>query len=331
MGGGGGEHTSTPHRSLISGRPLRDCWCVFQPGEEPEGSSEVPLAGFICCGSGGVADPLPPAPAAAAAENPRGRIPMSSVFGPFNDAVVALQDGVQHSNNDWLSRDPAVGVGYGEDPLCCVQQWGDQLTVALLNDIGSASAMISSASFAKSTPSDLPILILNGERDPVVAAQVVGEDGSTTMELNGAGHGMLVDLLVEHAGCTDVTEVLYREARHELMGELDDVKHAAIAEILAFVDRACGEDAAGAAADYRQRTMGWGAGFRQAVGPKLMEVIDLVSTQSSRDPVQQRLCEITFCIVFHCFGPILGLFWGKWHYLEGSSLLFWHYSYSNRL
>lgn len=107
---------------------------------------------------------------------------------------------------------------------------------------------MSSASFAEATPKDLPILILNGEKDPVIAGTTVGaadeaDQKQTSLVLNGVGHGHLVDLFVQHAGCTDVTEVLYPEARHELLAELEDVKLAATAEIVAFVQRVCGENA----------------------------------------------------------------------------------------
>jgi alpha-beta hydrolase superfamily lysophospholipase len=107
--------------------------------------------------------------------------------------------------------------------------------------------MVSTASFAQGTPRDLPILILNGAKDPVVAETVTAaadETGQaqTSIVLNGVGHGHLVDLFVQHAGCTDVTDVLYPEARHEVLAELDDVKLAATAEIVAFVERVCGEN-----------------------------------------------------------------------------------------
>jgi alpha-beta hydrolase superfamily lysophospholipase len=114
-------------------------------GEDGRGS--VALAGFICTGATGVADPLAPAPTEPspqvaemlAASGPRGRVPMSLLFGPWNDATVQSAGGTKHSENDWLSRDPAVGVAYGSDPLCCVQQWGNQMTVALLADLQSAA------------------------------------------------------------------------------------------------------------------------------------------------------------------------------------------------
>ena len=106
---------------------------------------------------------------------------------------------------------------------------------------------MSTASFAQGTPTDLPILILNGAKDPVVAETVTAaadETGQaqTSIVLNGVGHGHLVDLFVQHAGCTDVTDVLYPEERHEVLAELDDVKLAATAEIVAFVERVCGEN-----------------------------------------------------------------------------------------
>ena len=107
----------------------------------------VALAGFICTGAAGVADPLAPAPTEPSAQiaemlassGPRARVPMSLLFGPWNAAAVADAGGEQHSENDWLSRDPEVGVAYAADPLCCVEQWANQITVSLLADLQQAS------------------------------------------------------------------------------------------------------------------------------------------------------------------------------------------------
>ncbi len=123
----------------------------FASAAERGAAGSVPLAGFICTGASGVADPLAPAPTEPSAQiaamlasgGPRSRVPMSLLFGPWNDATVSDAGGVQHSENDWLSRDPEVGVAYATDPLCCVEQWSNQITVSLLADLQQASVRLS--------------------------------------------------------------------------------------------------------------------------------------------------------------------------------------------
>lgn len=228
------------------------------------------LAGFVCMGSGSrpqgesAAEPSPQIAELLESGGPRARLPMSSLFGPFNTATVELA-GEQHTEHDWLSRDPAVGAEYEADPLCCVTQWDDKMAVSLATDIQTGAAFANSASAAAATPSDLPLLILNGERDPVVA-------NPETNALDGSGHQHLVRLFTQEAASTDVSEVLYKDARHELLAELN--KEEVVAEIVGFAQRVCGEDAAEAGADLRQQTMGWGAFARRLAGPRLMSAVD---------------------------------------------------------
>lgn len=49
----------------------------------------------------------------------------------------------------------------------------------------------------------------------------------------------------------------------------------------------------------------------------------------AKSVVQKRLGQTTFYIFPTVFSAILGLFWEKCHYFEGSSLLFWHYTNTN--
>lgn len=125
----------------------------------------VALAGFICMGATGVADALVTAPAEPSPQiaemiasiGTRGRVPMSLLFGPWNDATVADARGTQHSENDWLSRDPEVGVAYAADPLCCVEQWNNQITVSLLSDLQQASVRLSRLCLCSTKPSSFAV------------------------------------------------------------------------------------------------------------------------------------------------------------------------------
>lgn len=132
----------------------------FATAAERGAPGSVPLAGFVCMGAGGAADPTIPtstAPSSKIAEmvasgGPRDRVPMSALFGPWNDATVADTKGSQQSNQDWLSRDPQVGVAYAADPLCCVEQWGNQITASLLADLQQASVCLTIPSHSASIP-----------------------------------------------------------------------------------------------------------------------------------------------------------------------------------
>jgi alpha-beta hydrolase superfamily lysophospholipase len=197
------------------------------------------LAAFVAMGSGAVphsdasSAPASSAKVAAlvAASGPRTRLPMAELFAPFNAATVAASGGAQHSEHDWLSRRPEVGLSYENDPLCCVTQWNDHMTAALALDIREGSAAASTPALVARIPAELPILVLNGQRDPVIANRALeGADA-----LDGSGHGHLVRLLREEAGTLSLRDVLYPEARHELLHELPEVRGDAIAEVVAFV------------------------------------------------------------------------------------------------
>ena len=116
---------------------------------------------------------------------------------------------------DWLSRDEAAVDAYVADPLC-----------GFGIDTGSAKGMFAgarrladSAQVAAVRP-DLPVYIAVGEADPV--------NGGLTLLTP------LVDRLTA-AGLTDITVVVYPEARHEVLNETnrDDV----IAAMVRWADK----------------------------------------------------------------------------------------------
>jgi len=109
--------------------------------------------------------------------------------------------GKTRTDFDWLSRDTAEVDAYIADPdcgfICSVQLW-----VELLDNL---RLFTRDANQAK-TPSDLPLYLFAGDRDPV------GEMGRS------------VDALAEdyrRAGLTDVTLQLYPGARHETLNEIN--------------------------------------------------------------------------------------------------------------
>ena len=108
---------------------------------------------------------------------------------PFEPARTAL---------DWLSRDEAEVDRYIADPLC-----GGPLTCGLWQDLIGGLLKITSDNEILRIPSDLPILITGGERDPV-----------------GGDKGM--GRLATHYAQTlhsRLTVKIYPDGRHEMLNE----------------------------------------------------------------------------------------------------------------
>ncbi|MCR5761624.1 MAG: lysophospholipase [Sphaerochaetaceae bacterium] len=115
-------------------------------------------------------------------------------FGSYNNAFKPVR-----TDFDWLSRDPREVDKYVADDLC-----GFVCTNAFYLDLLTGIETANNVRRAKSLPSDLPLLIISGEADPVGA--------------NGKGVRKVYDLY-KKAGISDVTLKLYPEARHELLNE----------------------------------------------------------------------------------------------------------------
>jgi alpha-beta hydrolase superfamily lysophospholipase len=116
---------------------------------------------------------------------------------------------------DWLSRDPDEVDAYVADPAC---GFG-------LNPAGTASMLDALADTADPARlgkirSDLPILLLSGDADPL------------------AGGGGLIDLVADRyrqAGVDDVTVALYDGARHEVFNETN--RDEVTADLVEWLDR----------------------------------------------------------------------------------------------
>ena len=116
-------------------------------------------------------------------------------FGDFNKPFVAAR-----TELDWLSRDPDEVDAYIADPLC-----GGPYTAGLWRDLTHGLFKIASEKEMSHVPSELPILISGGEKDPVG-----GEHGMGQLALHYArtSHGRL-------------TVKIYPDGRHEMLNEIN--------------------------------------------------------------------------------------------------------------
>ena len=113
---------------------------------------------------------------------------------------------------EWLSRDPEVWRAFGDDPLTT--------DVPLLKLFGPIEAAKLYGRPARNLGRDIPMLLLVGRDDPVGGPRSVH---------------LLAEEYRRRSGLTDVTTLVYPDARHEIFNELqqDEVR----ADLLAWLDR----------------------------------------------------------------------------------------------
>lgn len=115
---------------------------------------------------------------------------------------------------EWLSRDPAVWQAFHDDPLTT--------EVPLLKLFGpvEAARLYGRPGRGLASTHDVPLLLLVGRDDPVGGPRSVHK---------------LADAYRNRSGLTDVTTLVYADARHEIFNELqqDQVR----ADVLAWLDR----------------------------------------------------------------------------------------------
>ena len=109
----------------------------------------------------------------------------------------ARWEGTDATGYEWLSRDPAVWKEFDDDPLTT--------NVPLLKLFGSVEALKLYGRPAKDLGYDVPMLLMVGRDDPV-----------------GGPHSVhkLADQYRSRSGLTDVTTLVYPDARHEIFNEL---------------------------------------------------------------------------------------------------------------
>jgi alpha-beta hydrolase superfamily lysophospholipase len=116
---------------------------------------------------------------------------------------------------DWLSRDPDEVDAYVADPACGFGL-NPEATASMLDGLADTA----DAERIGGIRSDLPILLISGDADPL------------------AGGGALIDLVASRyreAGVKDVTVTLYQGARHELFNETN--RSEVEADVVTWLDR----------------------------------------------------------------------------------------------
>ncbi len=119
--------------------------------------------------------------------------------------------GTEATGFEWLSRDPAVWAAFDEDPLTT--------DVPLLKLFGLVEAAKLYGRPAKDLGRDIPMLLLVGRDDPVGGPRSV--------------HKLAAEYRTR-SGLTDVTTLVYPDARHEIFNDLqqDEVR----ADVLSWLD-----------------------------------------------------------------------------------------------
>ncbi|MBM7517953.1 alpha/beta fold hydrolase [Nocardioides nitrophenolicus] len=123
---------------------------------------------------------------------------LAQAEGPVG--LEAFNAGFEHRTGyEWLSRDEAEVDAYVADPRS-----GFDLPDDAVPQLFAGAARLADPTALAGIRSDLPLLVVSGDGDPV------------------SGAGQLVQLLGQRyrdAGLTDVTVTLYPEARHEIFNE----------------------------------------------------------------------------------------------------------------
>ena len=117
----------------------------------------------------------------------------------------AFNAGFEHRTGyEWLSRDVSEVDAYVADPLC-----GFDVPEDAIPQLFADAQRLADIETLRGIRSDLPLLIVSGEADPL------------------SGGGQLVELLGQRyrdAGLGDVTTRIYPEARHEIFNETNRVE-----------------------------------------------------------------------------------------------------------
>ena len=142
-------------------------------------------------------------------------VPALTAEGPAD--LSAFNAPFEHRTGfEWLSRDAAEVDKYVADEAC---GW----SAPMPSDMDSLLAAADPEAIGR-VRSDLPVLLVSGDHDPVGGA--LGEGVTVTADRYRV------------AGLTDVEVALYPEARHEILNETN--RDEVTADIIAFLDRVTG-------------------------------------------------------------------------------------------
>lgn len=129
-------------------------------------------------------------------------------FGSYNSRF----GGKDADPKAWLTNDTAVRDRYSADPLCMFK-----FTVSAMGDLIRLTKYANRGAWFKSLPTDLPILLVSGEDDPV------GDYGKGVLTVRDR---------LQKAG-KNVTCRVYRQARHEILN--DHCRDQVVADIQDFL------------------------------------------------------------------------------------------------
>lgn len=160
------------------------------------------LSGAIIMGTSG---PDAPTGAGIALANMvialRGRDHRSKLLKKVAFAGYLKRCGKGADKSDWLTRDRAIVEKYNADPFC-----NYNFTASSCRELFTLLSTVSDEVWATNVPTDLPILLISGEDDPV------GSYGKGVCKVAGA---------LTHAGASKLTTVIIPGARHEVLNETD--------------------------------------------------------------------------------------------------------------
>lgn len=131
-------------------------------------------------------------------------------FGSYNDAFKP-----NRTRFDWLSRDDAEVDKYVADPLC-----GFLCSYGFFKDLLEGFSFIHDPATMRRIPQALPVLLVAGAADPVGAA---------------SGSVDRLAAMYRELGIKDVEEKLYKDARHEILNELN--RDEVMADIIAWLEK----------------------------------------------------------------------------------------------
>lgn len=170
------------------------------------------LAGAIVMGTGGPGAPTGAGIALASIiAGLRGDRHRSKLLRSIQQAGYLKRCGKGADRTDWLTHDRGVVEKYNNDKYC-----NYIFTVSGYRDLFRMLEAVSVEDWATKVPTDLPILLISGEDDPV------GSYGKGVCAVAGA---------LAHAGAQKLKTVLIPGARHEVLNETD------CADTYALIDR----------------------------------------------------------------------------------------------
>ena len=137
-------------------------------------------------------------------------LPKTMTFGAYAKTVPSAKTG-----SDWISRDESVVATYVADPLC-----NFTCSYGFYRDLIHGIRKVYSDGFLESIPTNLPIYLFSGAKDPVIGM----EAGFNTLSAK-----------LKNLGIVDFESKCYEGGRHESLNEINRVE--VIADIIDWFSR----------------------------------------------------------------------------------------------